>query len=264
MQYKEEREPILLHNDGQKIFGVFHTPVAEAKVPAVLMCHGLAGHKAGKYRLYVHLAQRLVQEGIAVLRIDFRGAGDSEGDIAEMTLDTEVSDAQLALDYLAGDARVDAGRLGIFGRSFGGAVATTTAHQHGGIKALVLWAAVFSGDQWRDQWEMAKTHNFSPEELIEMMRFNGQVPGMPFYERLFQMHLQQEVEALQHMPMLIIHPLHDQLVNFSHADAYMNCRKGAEAETTLITLEKSDHDFSDHKERDFALDETVKWIKEHL
>lgn len=264
MQYKEEREPVLLYNEGQKIFGVFHTPVTDAKVPAVLMCHGLAGHKAGKYRSYVHLAERFVQEGTAVLRIDFRGAGDSEGDIAKTTLDTEVSDAHLALDYLAGDARVDAERLGIFGRSFGGAVAVTAAHQHGGIKALVLWAAVFNGDQWRDQWQLAKAHHFSAEELIEMMRIEGQVPGMPFYERLFQMHLEQEVEALQHVPMLIIHSLRDQLVNFSHADAYMKCREGAEAETKLITLEKSDHDFSDHKERDFAVDETVKWLKEHL
>ena len=79
MRKIEERQSVVLENEGQKIFGILHRPIHVDSCPAVLICHGLAGHKTGQYRIYVILAEKLSEAGIASFRIDFRGSGDSEG-----------------------------------------------------------------------------------------------------------------------------------------------------------------------------------------
>ena len=43
----EDRQSVVIENDGQKIFGMLHRPLPIRKTPAVLMCHGFAGNKAG-------------------------------------------------------------------------------------------------------------------------------------------------------------------------------------------------------------------------
>src|ERR1700722_17738329 len=144
----DHRESIVLENQGQKIFGILHRPVIPSdKYPAVLICHGLAGHKTGKYRIYVIFAEMLAKVGIASLRIDFRGSGDSEGDFSDMTLTSEVSDALLSLDFLKTVQDVDADRIGIFGRSIGGTVAFMTVHRDPAkcIKSIATWAPIFDG-----------------------------------------------------------------------------------------------------------------------
>lgn len=119
MSITEERESIVLTNEGEKIFGVLHLPKGIDKPPCVLVLHGLGGHKTGRFRVYVDLAESLVKAGIAVLRFDFRGSGDSEGSFAEMTLNGEISDALVVLKFLHKDSRIDNQRIGIFGRSMG-------------------------------------------------------------------------------------------------------------------------------------------------
>ena len=59
MSLYEDRESVVLENKGQKIFGIIHKPKVSGPIPAVLMCHGLGGHKTGKYRMYVLLAEKL-------------------------------------------------------------------------------------------------------------------------------------------------------------------------------------------------------------
>src|SRR5206468_1318363 len=79
--------------------------------------------------------------GIASLRIDFRGNGESEGAFADMTLDGQVKDALAALDFLAAEGEVDQSRMALVGWSMGGAVgaavAGRTTHR---LTSVSLWA----------------------------------------------------------------------------------------------------------------------------
>ncbi|MFA0780897.1 MAG: hypothetical protein RJAPGHWK_002418, partial [Candidatus Fervidibacter sp.] len=69
---------------GQRVYGMLHLPDGTSdtgkKVPAVAMCHGFTGNRIEAHRLFVKAARHFVQHGIAVLRFDFRGSGESEGD----------------------------------------------------------------------------------------------------------------------------------------------------------------------------------------
>jgi dipeptidyl aminopeptidase/acylaminoacyl peptidase len=265
MQKVEERESIVLENHGQKIFGMFHRPlIQEAPYPTVLMCHGLAGHKTGKYRVYVNLAKKLSEAGIASLRIDFRGSGDSEGEFSEMTLEGEVSDALKALDFMVNDPLVDVTRIGLFGRSIGGTVALLAARHSRCVKSLATWAPIFNGEQWLDKWHKLHTEDTSDESRDNMMRINGQVPGYDFFKQLFTLNMEEALYPLMEIPLLHIHGERDHIVDMRHARYFERERKKASAKTQFLRLQHSDHDFSDPKEMEQALTETVKWFKKNL
>ena len=262
--HKEERESVVLKNEGQKIFGIYHKPIGLKTYPALLMCHGLGGHKSGKYRLYVKLAARLSSMGIASLRIDFRGSGDSEGEFSDMTLEGEVNDALKGLEFLLHDPHVDPERLGIFGRSFGGAIAILAANRFEGIRSLAVWAPIFNGEQWMDKWKLMHSENLSEEHKQEMMRIDGQIPGYEFFKQLFSIRMEEKFKALDHIPFLHIHGERDTIVDLKHANDYVRLRHDAKGETKFIRLPHSDHDFSHPEEQRFALEETCTWFAKTL
>lgn len=260
MNRYEEREPIVLMNEGQKIFGVIHRPLTEKKTPAVTICHGLAGNKTGRYRLYVVLAKHLVQAGFTVLRLDYRGSGDSEGDFLDMTLDTAVSDAVKGLEFIANDSSVDASRIGIAGRSFGGAVALKAANRFRSVKSIALWAPMFSGEQWMDLFAEALHEKTDNQRREELMRINGQTMGSAFLQQFFNMSLDDDIKAIEKIPLLHIHGEMDSVVVIAHADRYYNFRKNAEGETRFFRLPGADHDFSRSEDQRKAIAETTEWF----
>lgn len=264
MNKYEERESIVLENEGQKIFGIFHRPTSEGPFPTVLMCHGLAGHKTGRFRLYVHLSEKLSKLGIASLRIDFRGSGDSEGHFSEVTLGSEVSDAVVALNYLRSRPDVDPLRIGIFGRSVGGTVGLMTAQKSGPIKSLAIWAPLYDGEQWKSLWDHLHSPGIDEETRLEKMKINGQVPGNQFFYELFNMRMENHLKDLTEIPMLHIHGEKDIIVTTKHADRYVQARETAKGTNKFIRFPNSDHDFSHTKEQLMALDETSLWFSKTL
>lgn len=261
---QEDRESVVLKNEGQKIFGVIHRPITTSPYPVVMVCHGLGGHKTGKYRLYVHLAEMLAKIGIGCFRFDFRGSGDSEGSFSEMTIDTEVSDAMTVLDYLKQDSKVDSSRIGIFGRSFGGVIAINAACRFGDIKSMALWAPLYNGDQWREKWMMMKANQLPEDHRDKLMRINGLMPGHHFYEQLFDLKIEPELGSLDKLPLLHIHGELDDIVDLSHAEKYQTFRRNAKGKTCFLRLGKCDHDFSHPQEQKIALNETTLWFQNTL
>lgn len=267
MKKFEDRNCVVLENEGQKIFGMFHSPIhlSSQKVPAVLMCHGFAGNKSGRYRIYVSLAQELAKAGIASLRIDFRGSGDSEGDFSEMTVDTEVSDVLKSLEFLKTHPNVDPKRIGLLGNSFGGAIAVLAASQYNEIKSLVLLAAIFNSKQWKHKWEKLQAKGSESNIMEEMMRaYDGNIPGKGFYKSFFNLDVEPHLSHLQSVPLLLIHSESDDRVSFSEAENYLRCRKEAVAKTECVRLQKCGHDFSSFEERNIAINKSVEWFSNTL
>ena len=124
------------------------SPVAQAPAPAVLLLHGFTGTRdemtvAGTAEgVFARTARLLAAEGIASLRIDFRGSGDSPGSFAATTFEGQTADALAALDWLAAQPGIDPSRVAVLGWSQGGLVATAVAGRSGRPAALVLWNAV--------------------------------------------------------------------------------------------------------------------------
>lgn len=260
----EEREPVIIENKGQKIFGVLHRPLGVNRAPAVLMCHGFAGNRIGKFRIYVLIAQQLAKAGIATLRIDFRGSGESEGDFSEMTLGGEVSDVIQGLQFLRSQTTLNTESIGLLGNSFGGAVAVLAAQQDREIKSLALLAPLFDSSLWRSKWELLKTLNeeTSARELRRIL--DGNVPGKAFYEEFFRLNLEPALHDLQDTPLLHLHNARDERVGVDQTEHYRRCREHARAESKWVCLDQSDHDFSRLEDRITIISEVVKWFTKTL
>jgi dienelactone hydrolase len=134
--------------DGQQVVGTLNLPDDVAQPPVVLLLHGFTGSRdelatpAVPDGIFAHTADVFAQNGLASLRIDFMGSGDSDGSYADTTLQIETADALAALDFLAARDDVDMSKASIVGWSMGGAVAAmTAARTDHPIASVSLWEA---------------------------------------------------------------------------------------------------------------------------
>lgn len=134
------------------VIGTLETPEG-APAPVVLMFHGFSGSRDElpvantDEGVFSRTARMLAEQGIASLRIDFRGSGESPGAFADTTFEGQVADGLAALDWLETNAAVDGQRLAVLGWSQGGLVATAVAGRSDKPDALVLWAAVANPEE---------------------------------------------------------------------------------------------------------------------
>lgn len=126
------------------LVGTLTTPDGEGPFPAVVLISGsgpqdrdetIAGH-----RPFHVIADALSRHGIAVLRYDERGLGDSEGEFSTATSADFADDAEAAMDYLAGLSNIDRSKIGIIGHSEGGLIAPMIASRKAETGFIVMLA----------------------------------------------------------------------------------------------------------------------------
>ena len=133
---------VSLRVDTQNVYGMLHVPDNDAPAnghPSVLILHGFTGNRSGDHRLLPLLSRTLAGVGIASLRIDFRGSGESQGDFSEMTVSREIEDTEAAFAYMKQYPGLDPERAMLLGFSMGGMVAALSAPKVRPHR-LALWA----------------------------------------------------------------------------------------------------------------------------
>lgn len=124
-----------------ELFGIYH-PVPVPATKAVLLCPPFGQDLIRSHRLYRQLAQALVTEGVAVLRFDYYGSGDSAGSGADVDWARCVDDTLAAAVELRTLSRCD--RIAAFGARLGGSVALAAATA-ARLVELVVWDPVLDG-----------------------------------------------------------------------------------------------------------------------
>lgn len=137
--------PFFFGADGG-LFGMYHAPALHAR-RAVLMCPPLGQDLIRCHRLYRQLAQALASQGLAVLRFDYHGTGDSAGSSAEVDWDRCVADAITASAELRSRSGVD--RVVAFGARLGGSVALEAADL-ARFTEVIAWDPVLDGIDYVD------------------------------------------------------------------------------------------------------------------
>ena len=138
----------------------------DAKVPGVVMLHGTGSNREEAGNGYAMAAPVMATQGIATIRIDFMGNGESKADYVNYNNTSAVIDAKAAADYLAGLETVDAANLGVMGWSQGGTDALLAAEAHPDtFKAVVTWSgALYLGmtedEDFQAAYETAKKDGY--------------------------------------------------------------------------------------------------------
>ncbi|GHU24284.1 hypothetical protein FACS1894172_10390 [Spirochaetia bacterium] len=140
--YEITEEKIFITQGAYQIPAIVTLPVGAngQKFSAVVMLHGYASDKDEAGGGYKICAPELAKQGIASIRIDFFGTGESTVDYLEYDLDSAVANTDCAFDYLKTLKTVDATRIGVMGWSMGGTVALLAAGKNTAYKSVLTWA----------------------------------------------------------------------------------------------------------------------------
>ncbi|MBN9016191.1 MAG: alpha/beta fold hydrolase [Rhizobiales bacterium] len=127
------------------IVGTLTLPKGAEKPPVVLLLHGFTGSRdelpieGTKEGVFSRTAHILAARGLASLRIDFTGSGESSGKWEDMTPQGEIVDALAAFDWLKTQTNIDPAKIHVLGWSLGGLVAAHVAAERPVVTAT-LWA----------------------------------------------------------------------------------------------------------------------------
>src|SRR5690606_10251915 len=144
--YPYYSEDVTFHNEsaGITLAGTFTFPMDKGRYPAVILISGrgpqsrneeMMGHKH-----FLVLSDYLTRNGIAVLRFDDRGFGESTGDFGSATTADFATDVESALEFLKARKEVDKDKLGLVGHSEGGVIAPMVAAESADLAFVVLMA----------------------------------------------------------------------------------------------------------------------------
>jgi fermentation-respiration switch protein FrsA (DUF1100 family) len=225
-------------SEGKKIYGILHLPRNPAP-PCVIASHGLFSSKESEK--LVEIGELFSAQGIAVIRYDHQGCGESEGDLSATTASSRIKDLEAVFE-LAANHPLIGDRLGLLGSSMGGFISTFKASADFRVKALALWATPSHLGGKRDK-EDAENPPL----------------GEAFYRDLEQYGARQAIKNVGNS--LILHGEADELVPLAQAEELY---AAARAPKHLEVFPGGDHRFTDPQHRRQAIRMSLEWFQRYL
>ncbi len=198
--YVEEDVTFENRKDAVTLSGTLTLPKKEGIFPAVVLISGSGPQNRNEeileHKPFLVLSDYLTRHGIAVLRYDDRGVGESTGKFAGATSYDFSNDARAAVEFLKNRPEVNSEEIGILGHSEGGMIAPMLAVDDKDIAFLVLLAAPgVGGDKvLLSQKERLEIKSGVPENLVKQSQeiFRGAYhiikemePGEQMYAAVF-------------------------------------------------------------------------------
>ena len=239
----QKGERVSIDGDHGKLSALIQKPELQPgeKCPMVVFCHGFSGTKDGP--LFELICDTLQAHGIASIRFDFNGHGQSEGEFKDMTVPNEIEDAKKVVEYVRDLNYVS--DLAIAGHSQGGVVAAMTAGElsealgEPAFKAVALMApaAVLRDDAIRGN-TMGKSYDpFDAGEYVEL--WGGLKLGGNYIRTAFTLPIY-ETAAKYQGPAIIVHGNADRVVPYTYGERFHQIWPKSE----YVMQEFFDHGFS--------------------
>ncbi len=261
---------IFIPNEDHKIPARIEMPdcaTRDNKVPAVVILHGTGTNKDEVAGSYKRLAKMLTREGIASIRIDFLGHGESTGLQKDFNFANARSDILKATEYIKRFDGIDKDRIGIIGWSQGGGHAYLAAANEPGYKSVVTWAC---GTHWPISLlippgvrEEAQKNGFA---VIVEKEWNNSTRyiGWQWIKDIDSMDLRAEVSKID-APVLAIVGTQDFMTVEDIEQTVQACKN---KNSRMYVIEGGNHTFNtltrDTRVFYQAADATLKWLKETL
>ncbi|MEN6441790.1 MAG: alpha/beta fold hydrolase [Syntrophobacter sp.] len=241
---------------GKRLAARLDLPVDEKPSAFAIFAHCFTCTK--NFNAVVNIDRALAMQGIAVLRFDFTGLGESEGDFAETSFSTNVSDLIAAANFLA--EHYEAPKL-LVGHSLGGAAVLQAAASIPSSQAVATIAA--------------------PADLSHLVRFLGKDSGADlekhgetsinivgkdfkiksqFLEDLRQNNMESRIRDLR-KPLLVFHSPVDEIVPIENAARIF---MAARHPKSFVSLDVADHLLSKREDSLYVGSVLAAWCKKYL
>lgn len=238
---------------GQIIRGFEHlpaNPVADG-VPVHLLVPGLGSPLTGPHRMLLEISNALEKRGIASVRFDFIGSGESDGEFSQTSLTSQIQQVITIMKGLASDSRFNISRISVGGFSMGSLVAAIVAGvENSRVNRLVLLSPTFNiheiARQFRAQIGDHTELNYS---------------GSMFYASAIDDILSTNIHDLCNAytsPVLVISAGQDKL--FSTAKESEWVQKIYKGTAKHLSIQEADHAFQHFTWKQFVIDSTVDFL----
>ncbi len=245
-----------MNPDGKRLAARLDLPLDEKPTAFAIFAHCFTCTK--NFNAVVNIDRALSMNGIAVLRFDFTGLGESEGDFSETNFSTNVADLIAASDFLK--EAYEAPRL-LIGHSLGGAAVIQAAGKIPSAEAVSTIAAP------------AQLHGLFPfvdgprlEELEKDGETAINISGRDFkikkqfVEDLRQNRMDEAIRNLRR-PLLIFHSPMDQIVSIDNAAKIFTAARHPKS---FISLDKADHLLSNREDSLYVGSVLGAWVSKYL
>lgn len=173
--------------------GTLTFPSNAGVFPAALLIPGSGqidrneNHKKLKLNIFNHLASYLANQGIATLRYDKRGIGQSNGDFFTASFHDNVLDAEAALEFMRTQEHIDSHRLFLIGHSEGAIIATLLASKDKKLAGTILLAGTACNGENLLKWQLKKVLRTLPrwkKFLLQMLPINPEKSQKKFLNKI--------------------------------------------------------------------------------
>lgn len=253
---------LLLRHEGLELTATLHYPSDhtkdDGKRQAIIICHGFIGSRVGVDRLFVKAARALAAQGSYVLRFDYGGCGESNGDYGALGFDSMIDQTRTAIDYIAGMECVDPRRIVLLGHSLGGAVAIMTAVRDKRVKRLVLWSPV--AYPFNDIVRIVGRTGYDEAVQKGSSDYAGFTLQPVFFESLLQ-HQPFQVATRFGGEVLLVHGTSDELIPVDYSFLYQKVfwtRSDGLCDKEIIF--QANHTYSNRHHQEEAIRVTSEWL----
>ena len=239
---------------GETLAGVLELPAGPPRAHA-LFAHCFTCSK--DIAAAVRVARALAEQGYGVLRFDFTGLGESEGDFAQTGFSSNVADLVAAAEHMASEGRAPAL---LVGHSLGGAAVLAAAPRIASVEAVATLAAP-SDPQHVEHLLSASLETIQREGQAEVA-----IGGRPFTVRR---EFLEDVEgakletALKDLgaALLVMHSPVDKVVGIDHARRIYQAARGPKS---FVSLDDADHLLSKRADARYAAGVLAAWASRYV
>jgi putative redox protein len=243
------------NKNGLTISAIIDWPLNQSPKATALFAHCFTCNK--NLTAVKNISRGLTESGLAVLRFDFTGLGQSEGEFEETNFETNIEDLEDAANYL--EERIEAPKL-LIGHSLGGTAILHSAHKIKSSKGIVTIGSPFDPKH--------VTHLFQDKvsEIKEKGSAKIHIGGRPFRVN------KKMIETLKNADsdllvkklgkaLLILHSPQDKIVEVANAEKIYTA---AHHPKSFISMDGADHLLSDKKDSKYVGDIIGSWIKRYI
>jgi len=233
---------------------------ANLDLPAAPRSYALFAHCftcSRNLRAIVHISRALARSGIAVLRFDFTGLGESEGDFSATHFSSNVADVLAAARFL--EQNYAAPSL-LIGHSLGGTAVLAAAVQIPASKAVVTLASPYEPAHLFHHFAAARHELEQHGEAEISVAGKSYRLGRGWLDDIAEVRMEETIRNLQRA-LLILHAPGDAVVDVENASRIY---RAARHPKSFVSLDEADHLLSADGDADYVGGLIVAWVKKYL
>ena len=248
-----EKHVYIINKNNEQLAVVLHDSDTAPSDTIIIFCHGLRSSKESGKTLGI--IEGLAKKGIASLRFDFSGHGDSEGNFTEVTFSKATEDLLSVIDYVN---TLSYKHIGLVGSSFGGNAAIFASLEISDLLGMALRCPVSDYKEetevlyTKEQMQAWKDTGVNVEYHDDGTSFSL---GYDFYLDGLERVAYPIAENIT-VPTLVVHGDNDEMVPLSQSEKLVSLMPQAQ----LHIVKEADHRFSTESHQKEMIDAIVTFF----